>query len=437
MLAPARVGPRARACRGPSTAGRRARGRRPRAPRPRGVGDAHLDRCAPMRAAVRASASARPGWRSTATTAPRSSISAARVRGLAARRGAQVEHALARLRREHAGDRHRGARLRHERALLPQRRAERVERRLEHQRLGQARRRGGSPRAAAAASSLGAWSGARWRAAPPRPGGCRPPSARARRPARARRTTARRSTRGCEWRSGRLRRRAPRAAPRRARGASRAARRSTALTSPAPRGASALASSTDSLTAACGGDAVQERELEDARGAARRAPAGSSRATGRPRQLVDQVVERRRALDGPVGELGGERAVARVEARARRPPRAAPGPPTRSCSNTRRRTAYATARAGLTASRRVRVARSWGHDRLAEAPPRSARLGPSVRRIVQGRPGVPGFRSALRVLPEGVPKSRLGRTFVQTLTISLKGLIILGESAESSPARGL
>ena len=46
--------------------------------------------------------------------------------------------------------------------------------------------------------------------------------------------------------------------------ASRAARRRTALTSPAPRGASALASSTDSPTAACAGHAVQEGQLEDA-----------------------------------------------------------------------------------------------------------------------------------------------------------------------------
>ena len=39
-------------------------------------------------------------------------------------------------------------------------------------------------------------SAARWRAAPPRPGGCRRPSARARRPARAPRTTARRPSAG-------------------------------------------------------------------------------------------------------------------------------------------------------------------------------------------------------------------------------------------------
>ena len=62
------------------------------------------------------------------------------MRRLAAGRGAQVEHALARPRRERAGDRHRGPRLRHEQALGPQRRVEGVERRLEHEALGQARR---------------------------------------------------------------------------------------------------------------------------------------------------------------------------------------------------------------------------------------------------------------------------------------------------------
>ena len=68
-----------RACRGPSTAGRRARGRTPPSCGCGGVrgpdGDA---RRRPSARAVRRSASARPGWRSTATTAPVSSISAAR-----------------------------------------------------------------------------------------------------------------------------------------------------------------------------------------------------------------------------------------------------------------------------------------------------------------------------------------------------------------------
>ena len=79
LLAPARVGARRRACRGPSTAGRRARGRRPRGSCGSAASAVRTSTLpAPMRAAVRASASARPAWRSTATTAPRSSISAAR-----------------------------------------------------------------------------------------------------------------------------------------------------------------------------------------------------------------------------------------------------------------------------------------------------------------------------------------------------------------------
>ena len=57
---------------------------------------------------------------------------------LAARRGAEVEHALAGPRRERTGDGHRGPRLRHEPALGPQRRVEGVERRVEHEPLGQA-----------------------------------------------------------------------------------------------------------------------------------------------------------------------------------------------------------------------------------------------------------------------------------------------------------
>jgi hypothetical protein len=56
---------------------------------------------------------------------------------LAAGRRAQVEHALARLGRQRAAHRGRRARLRHEQALLPQRRREGVEGRVEQQALGQ------------------------------------------------------------------------------------------------------------------------------------------------------------------------------------------------------------------------------------------------------------------------------------------------------------
>jgi hypothetical protein len=60
------------------------------------------------------------------------------VGGLAAGCGAEVEHRVARRRRQHARDGHRGARLRHEQPFLPQRRGERVERRVEDKALGQA-----------------------------------------------------------------------------------------------------------------------------------------------------------------------------------------------------------------------------------------------------------------------------------------------------------
>ena len=141
-LAPARVGAGGERAEVASRAGRRGRGRRRRA-----RAAARHRRCgprrsaAPMRAAVRRSASARPGMALDGDDAPRALHQRGEVGRLAARRGAQVEHALAGPRREHARDGHRGARLRHEAALLPERRrrTRRTARRARAPRVGPAR----------------------------------------------------------------------------------------------------------------------------------------------------------------------------------------------------------------------------------------------------------------------------------------------------------
>ena len=285
-----------------------------------------------MRAAVRRSASARPAWRSTATIWRRVAHQRGQVRRLAAGRGAQVEDALAGLRVHARADGHRRARLGHEQALLPLGRGERVERR----RRARARRAAvagarGTPGAASSAAVV--------RSVLARSDGLGGPVAgrhqragRGRR--RARPTTAARSSPGgsAAARPARASRRAARRPAPAPRGA---ARRSTALTSPAPRGASALASSTDSPTAACGGHAVQVGELEEPEPQRGAAPAGRAWPRARPASRVDQVVERRLALHGAVGELRRERPLARVQpqpARLAGSARSAQAP----CSNTRR-----------------------------------------------------------------------------------------------------
>ena len=215
-----------------------------------------------MRAAVRRSASARPGWRSTATTRPSSRISAARCVVLppgAAHRSSTRSPGCGSSAR---GDRHRGARLRHEQALLPQRRAEGVERRRRARGPRAAGRRRARARAGARAAARRR-SAACWRAGPPRRARCRRPSARAPRPARARRTTARRSSAGASG-AAPPRRACRRAAPRRAPRASRAARRRTALTSPAPRGDESLGELDRLADRRVRGHAVEEGELEHA-----------------------------------------------------------------------------------------------------------------------------------------------------------------------------
>ena len=303
-----------------------------------GVGGARpRRRSRPCGSAVRRSASARPGWRSTADDAALVAHQRGQVRGLgrrARRRGRAPRSPGSGV--ERARDRHRGARLRHEQAVLPQRRGERVERRVEHERpraaVGRrARRPAAAPRARRGASA------ACWRGRRPRRARCRPPSARAPRRRRARRTTARRSRAGA---SGAARPRpgvpSGSASTSGARLARRAAQDGVDEAGAAARRGAWRARPTRS-TAACGGHAVQERELEHARAAARRARRARAAATRPLGERLDHVVERRAALDDAVGEAHRERAVARRRARRASPCSAwsayAPS------SNTRRTTA--------------------------------------------------------------------------------------------------
>ena len=226
---------------------------------------------------------------------------------LAAGRGAEVEDRVAGRRRDRAGDGHRGARLGHEQALLPQRRGERVERRVDDEALRQAvgrvratgRRSRSSAReirsvlarSAASAGSLPAAISARAASGP----------------SASNHSSAIHS--GCEWRSAASAGVASGSASTSAR-ASRDARRSTALTSVAPRREDAFASSTDSPTAAWAGTR--------SRNASWKTPSRSA-ATHRRLELADRpagerldhVVERRAPLDRAVGELRRERPLAR------------------------------------------------------------------------------------------------------------------------------
>ena len=131
-------------------------------------------------------------------------------------------------------------------------RREGVERAVEHEPLGQARRRVGRDRQPRAPARRGVGRAACWRAAPPRRARCRPPSARARPSAPSASHHSRAIHSGCEWRSAARAGVASSSAATRA-AASRAPRRSTALTSFAPPGDPRLTSSTDSATAACAG----------------------------------------------------------------------------------------------------------------------------------------------------------------------------------------
>ena len=133
----------------------------------RGVGADDARRCVAPSRSQRPAQRARRGRRGarTATTSPSSPISAARCGRLAARRGAEVEDPLARLRVDDLGD-----------ELASARRTRVAASR------GRRRRQRASPARA-------------------RPGGCRRPAARGSRSgARASPTTVARATRGCEWR---------------------------------------------------------------------------------------------------------------------------------------------------------------------------------------------------------------------------------------------
>ena len=269
-----------------------------------------------MRAAVRRSASARPGWRSTATTWPSPSISAARCvvlpPGAAHRSSTGSPGCGSSVRATTIAARDCGM----NRPALPERRT----------RTRRTARRARGPRAGRSAGCDGD------RQPLGEPGGVDPqrvgpqrglgrlvagaPSARAppRGPRVANHSSAIHS--GCECRSAASAGVVSGSAAISAR-ASRAARRRTAFTSPAPRGESGLTSSTDSPTAAWCGDAVEERELEDAE-AQRGQHRGLEPAHRAPGERGDHVVERRAPLHGAVRQPGRERAIAWRQAEPRR-----------------------------------------------------------------------------------------------------------------------
>ena len=226
------------------------------------------------------------------------------VRRLAAGSGAQVEDALAGLRVEGSGHRHRGARLRHEQALLPLRRGERVERGVDDEALGQVVCRPGGDRevevvglsvlirTAASAGSLPAAIRAR---ASSGAEGVEPELGD---PERVR------VLEGCF--AG-----VPSGSEATIAGASRAARRRTALTRPAPPREVCLASSTDSRTAAWAGTRSRNASWStpSLSGADRRLEA-LDRPAG---ELRDHVVECGAALDHAVRKPRCKGAISRVE----------------------------------------------------------------------------------------------------------------------------
>ena len=216
------------------------------------------------------SASARPAWRSTATISPCVAHQRGEVGGLAAGRGAQVEHALARLRaRAHA----RPPSPRATAASAGPRAHSGAGEGVERARRGSAprrRRRGAGIRSASACAvvlervgaqrGLGGLVVGRHQ----RAGGLG---------AERRRTTARRSTRGGECCSAACAGVASGSADDRGR-ASRAARRRTALTRPAPRGRVALGQLDRLADRRVRGHAVEKGQLEDPEPQRGAAPAG-------------------------------------------------------------------------------------------------------------------------------------------------------------------
>ena len=359
-LAPARVGARRRACRGRSTAGRRARGRRRSAPaarRRRAVRTSTL--VAPMRCGG-ARAAPRRGRRAARRRRSRPRRPSARRGGWSCRRARRTGRARA---RPAAGRAARATAIAARdcgmsRPVAPTAGEPNASNgRVEDQRLGASRP--GARRPAGARRALGAVVR----------------SVLARSAASAGSLSAAISARGVvgaerlEPQLGdplgvRVARARPAAgvpsgsAPTSAR-ASRAARRRTALTSPAPRGRVGLGQLDRLADRRVGGHAVEEGELEDARAAARRAPAGRARSTGRParRSITWSSVAARWTV--PYASwVASARSRASSRSRAASPcsARSAHAP----CSNTRRTTAYATRRAGLTNRSLGRGARAEG-----------------------------------------------------------------------------
>ena len=279
----------------------------------------------------RAGPRARRGSCSTATTSPSSPISAARWVVFAPGRGAQVEHPLARLRIDRAGDQHRSPRLRHQRAAL------------ERGGVGAGRR--GRPARSPPAGPV--------RRVPPRPAGparqarrrgsratcsraqrsraarCRSASGPPRRAARAGPTRPAPTHCGCEWRSA----------------ASAGEDSPSPSTNPLPSRAVAAQHRVHETVAAAAcrlgevhglrdrrvvGDAVHEQELVDSE-PQRREHGAVDPLRRTVAERLDHVVERRAPLHRSVREAHRERAVAAVELAA--------GPPRRETRGRRRRPA--------------------------------------------------------------------------------------------------
>ena len=174
----------------------------------------------------------------------------------------------------------------------------------------------------------------------------------------------------------------------------------TARSSPAAR-----TSSTDSLTAACGGTPSHEAELVGAE-AQRREHRRVELARGPASERLDRVVERAHALHRAVGELHRERAVAVVEP-GRSAAAGTPGPRTRPSSNTRRTTSKATRRA-LIAARRLPAGATLSYPSMSIVSTKS-RVSSRPCRFCDGRAGssqaaeelVGVMRRAPRAAPRG------------------------------------
>ena len=279
-----------------------------------------------MRSAVRRRASARPAWRSSATTRPVSPIRAARCVVLppgAAHRSSTASPGLG---GDHACDGGRGARLRHQQPFLPQRRVERVERARRGPGTRGVRRR--SSRAPAAAREV---SRALTRSALARTAvsaGSLPAAIRARAASGAQGGEPELGDPdGIRVPQGRLGGRpVGQCGDHRRRLAGGAAQHGVDEARPAGR---LRLGELDRLAdGRVGGHAVEERELQHPE--PQRGQHGGLEPRHRPPgQRLDHMVERGAALHGAVRQAHRERAVARVE---RVPPRFPVQGPVRVCS---------------------------------------------------------------------------------------------------------